>query len=111
MLIEAIGEVTEAMKRQSEVNLLVATVVQRAAERNNSVDEVVVISMYFVAAAVVQLCVVVDVSLHVGVVDVSPLSHVLALFSLVVKFISPFFNFLRQGATDCVPIKETKSKQ
>ena len=57
------------------------------------------------------MCVVVDVSLHVGVVTVSPLLHVLASFSPVVKFISPIFNFLRQGATDCVPIKETKSKQ
>ena len=38
---------------QSEVNLLVATVVQRVAERNNSEDEVVVIPIYFVAVVVV----------------------------------------------------------
>ena len=38
---------------QSEVNLLVATFVERVAERNNSVDEVVVIPIYFVAVAVV----------------------------------------------------------
>ena len=44
------------MKRQSEVNLLVTTIVQRVAERNHSVDEVVVILMYIVAVAVVQLC-------------------------------------------------------
>ena len=41
------------MKRQTEVNLLVATTVRKVAERNKSVDEVVVISMYFVAIAVV----------------------------------------------------------
>ena len=29
----------------------------------------------------------------------------------VVKLISPIFNILRQSATDCVPIKETKAKQ
>ena len=38
---------------QSEVNLLVATALQRVAERNNSVDEVVVIPIYFVTVAVV----------------------------------------------------------
>ena len=53
---------------------------------------------------------VVGVLLHVGVVTVSPLLHVVASFSPVVKFISPIFNFLQQGATDSVPIKETKSK-
>ena len=52
-LIETIRDVIGAMKRQSEVNLLVATVVQRVTDRNNSVDEVVVISLYFVAVAVV----------------------------------------------------------
>ena len=57
------------------------------------------------------MCVVDDASLHVGVVTVSPLLHVLALFSPVVKFMSPIISFLRQGATDCVPVKETKSKQ
>ena len=41
------------MKIQSEVKLLVATVVQRVAERINSVDEVAVIPIYFVAVAVV----------------------------------------------------------
>ena len=55
--------------------------------------------------------VVVDVSLHVGVVTVSPLLHVLASFSPVVKFISAVSNFLQQAAADCVPTKETKSKQ
>lgn len=30
------------MKRQSEVNSFLATVLQRVAERNNSVDEVVI---------------------------------------------------------------------
>ena len=40
------------MKMQSEVYLLVATVVLRVAEQNNSVDEVV-IRIYFVAVAIV----------------------------------------------------------
>ena len=48
---------------------------------------------------------------HCMLVTVSPLLHVLASFSPVVKFISPVLNFLQQGATDCVPTKETKSKQ
>ena len=100
------------MKRQSEVNLLVATVVQKVAERNNSVDEVTIISMCFVVAVVVWLYFIVNVSLHVVVVVTeSPLLHVLASFSPIVKFTSPIFNFLQQGATDCVPIKETKAKK
>ena len=56
------------------------------------------------------MCVAVDVSLHVGVVSVSPLLHVLASFPPVVKLISTIFHFLRQGATNCIPKKETKSK-
>ena len=31
-------------------------------------------------------------------------------FSPAVKSLPPIFNFLRQGATDCVPIKEAKAK-
>ena len=53
VLIETIEDVTGVMKMQSEVNLLVATVVQRVAERNNSEDEVVVIPIYVVAVVVV----------------------------------------------------------
>ena len=53
VLVETIGDVIVVMKMQSEVNLLVATVVQRVAERNNSEDEVVVIPIYVVAVVVV----------------------------------------------------------
>ena len=52
VLIETIGDVIGVMKMQSEVNLLVATVVLRVAEQNNSVDEVF-IPIYFVAVAIV----------------------------------------------------------
>ena len=52
VLIETIGDVIGLMKMQSEVYLLVATVVLRVAEQNNSVDEVV-IRIYFVAVAIV----------------------------------------------------------
>ena len=66
VLIETIGDVIGVMQMQSEVNLLVATVVKRVAELNNAVDELVVIPIYVIAVAVAWLCVVIGVSLHVG---------------------------------------------
>ena len=51
-MIETIGDVIGVMKMQSEVNLLVATVVKRVAELNNAVDELVVIPIYVIAVAV-----------------------------------------------------------